>query len=181
MAMINVLVFPAQGATNDLHEALSTCVNIHLVGASSIDRHGDFIYENYVSGLPMISDMGFLTEFNRVLDEYAIDVVFPAHDTVAKWLVDHRDELHAKVIAADRRTTNLCRDKLLFYREFAKEPFIPRIYDTITQYPVFLKPREGQGGKGACLVRCEKDIPNVDLNNYVVSEYLPGEEWTVDC
>ncbi len=46
---INVLIFPA-GEINsvELHDALSTCVNIKLYGASSVERHGKYIFENSV-------------------------------------------------------------------------------------------------------------------------------------
>ena len=45
MPKINVLVFPA-GEVNsiELHDALSTCVNIELFGASSINRHGEYVF-----------------------------------------------------------------------------------------------------------------------------------------
>lgn len=67
---IGVLVFPA-GEINsiELHDALSTCVNIRLFGASSVDRHGEFIFKNYISGIPTISDSSFLTVFNNIIDE----------------------------------------------------------------------------------------------------------------
>lgn len=179
--VINVLVFPAQGATSGLHDALSTCVNINLIGASSIDRHGDYIYEHYISGVPMITDPGFIAAFNEIIDKNKIDVVLTTHDTVVKVLVDNRDKIHAKIVAADKHTTDLCRDKDAFYREFVDESFIPKQFDHIESYPVFIKPKEGQGGKGSYLIKSEKDIPNVNWSDYVISEYLPGEEWTVDC
>ena len=51
---INVLVFPA-GEVNsiEIHDALSTCVNVKVIGASSVDRHGPYVFENYISGLPI--------------------------------------------------------------------------------------------------------------------------------
>lgn len=43
---IKVLVFPA-GEVNalELHDALSSCVNVTLYGASSVDRHGPYIFK----------------------------------------------------------------------------------------------------------------------------------------
>ena len=83
MAIINVLIFPA-GEVNsiELHDALSTCFNIRVFGASSIERHGGFVFENYISGLPFINDSGFIKAFNQIISDNHIDVVIPTHDTV---------------------------------------------------------------------------------------------------
>ena len=52
-----------------------------------------------------------------------------------------------------------------------------------TDYPLFLKPDDGQGAKGVCLVSNRTELLNV-LNsnkNLVICENLPGDEFTVDC
>ena len=180
---IGVLVFPA-GEVNsiELHDALATCVNIRLYGASSIDKHGEFVFKNYISGLPMIFEENFFDEFNRVIDACHIDVVYPTHDTVAKIFAENRNRIHARVIAADRETAEICRDKEKTYKVFQNETFCPKVYSDISTYPVFIKPIEGQGAVGTKLVKNARDIPdNVDLSQYVICEYLPGEEYTVDC
>ncbi len=68
MPVINVLIFPA-GEINsiELHDALATCVNVRVFGASSIDRHGAYVFENYTSGLPMITAPDFFDKFNEML------------------------------------------------------------------------------------------------------------------
>lgn len=180
--MISVLIFPAVGNNAiELHNALSTCVNIKCWGASSIDRHGPYVFENYVSGLPMITSDNFFSEFNKLIGDKNIDVIFPTHDTVADLFAKNKDKINAKVVVADEETAEICRDKQLTYDCFSKESFIPKIYKELTEFPVFIKPRKGQGGVGAKLIKRKEDIPNVDLSDYVICEYLPGEEYTVDC
>jgi predicted ATP-grasp superfamily ATP-dependent carboligase len=182
MTKINVLIFPA-GEVNsiELHDALASCVNINVYGASSIDRHGSYVFKNYISGLPLISSNEFFEKFNEVLVEKKIDLVFPTHDTVATVLADNADRIRAKIISADKRTSAICRDKLKTYELFADCDFIPKIYSKIETFPVFIKPIEGQGAIGAKLINSSKDVPNVDLGEYVICEYLPGKEYTVDC
>ena len=87
MHKTKVLVFPA-GEINsiEIHDSLSTCVNIELYGASSVDRHGGYVFRKYISGVPRIDEPDFITKFNCMLDEYGIDAVFPTHDTVAMFL-----------------------------------------------------------------------------------------------
>ena len=178
----NVLVFPA-GEVNsvELHDSLAYNVNIKLFGASSIDRHGGYIFENYYSGLPLISDDDFIEKFNEYLKQHDIDFIFPTHDSVATYLSNHSKELFSKVITADERTCAICRDKKKTYDLFSDCDFVPTIYKKIEKYPIFIKPREGQGSVGALLIRSKDEIPNIDFSSYVISEYLPGEEYTVDC
>ncbi len=180
---INVLVFPA-GEINsiELHEALSTCININLFGASSINRHGQYVFKNYISGLPLITAPGFLSELNVLLRDKNIHVVFPTHDTVAAFFANNREKIDAKIIVADKATSAICRDKAKIYRTFADCDFTPKVYESIVEYPVFAKPREGQGAVGGRLIESPQDVPaQSELDNYVICEYLPGEEYTVDC
>ena len=180
---IGVLIFPA-GEINsvELHDALATCVNIELYGASSVDKHGEYVFKNYISGLPMISEEDFFDKFNKVIEENIIDVVFPTHDTVADFFAENKDKIKAGIIVADSRTAQVCRDKKITYEIFEKDSFCPTVYKQINTYPVFIKPRKGQGSVGAKLVRSAGDVPdNIDLSEYVITEYLPGKEITVDC
>lgn len=181
MDKINVLIFPA-GEINsiELHSALSTCVNIELYGASSLDRHGEYVFKNYISGLPLISDLDFLNKFNSLLEENRIDIVFPTHDSVALFLANNQDQLKAKLICADKTTTEICRDKKKTYEILKDCDFIPQVFDTVDELPVFIKPSEGQGSVGAKLINSITELPQ-DLSSYVICEYLPGEEYTVDC
>ena len=48
--------------------------------------------------------------------------------------------------------------------------------------PVFVKPRDGQGAQGTKLIKNKSDIlTEIDIEKYVISEYLPGDEMSVDC
>lgn len=179
---IGVLVFPA-GEVNsmELHDALCDCVNIELWGASSIERHGKYVFKNYVSGLPLINDEDFIDKMNELIEEHDIDAIFPTHDSVALFLVENSNRINAKIISADLETTQACRDKKITYQKLCGESFVPRIYEKIEELPVFIKPREGQGSVGAMLIKNAEEIPNIDISKYVICEYLPGAEYTIDC
>ena len=179
---INVLLFPA-GEINsiELHDALASCVNINVYGASSIDRHGSYVFENYISGLPLITASDFFEKFNAIITEKNIDVIFPTHDTVATFLADNADKLKAKLISADKLTSAICRNKQKIYDTFANYDFVPKTYSHIKELPVFIKPKEGQGAVGTKLINSLSDIPDINLDEYVICEYLPGKEYTIDC
>jgi glutathione synthase/RimK-type ligase-like ATP-grasp enzyme len=181
---IHVLVFPA-GEINavELHDALSGCVNVELFGGASVDRHGPYIFKNYISGIPFIKDEHFIDSFNKTLADHQIDVIFPTHDAVATFLIDNQESINAKVIAGDRQTSAVCRDKQKTYDLFADTDILPRIYAAadVTEFPVFAKPKVGSGSVGARKIGSAEDLKLVDPDVDIVCEYLPDEEYTVDC
>lgn len=179
----NVLIFPA-GEINsvELHEALSHNVNIGVYGASSVERHGAYVFKNYRGGLPFISSPDFIPELNALIDEWQISCIFPTHDTVALYLAENREKIHARIITASFDTALICRDKEKTYELFKDDDFCPETAETISFFPCFIKPREGQGAVGARLIKSAEDVPeNINIEDYVVCEYLPGDELTVDC
>jgi len=185
MDKINVLVFPA-GEQNsiELHDALCSCVNINLFGASSVgrERHGSFVFENYIPNLPLITSEDFFEKFNECIKTNKINAVFPTHDTVALFFAENAEKIKTKIIGANKESALICRDKKRTYETFKGEDFLPAIYESIEKFPVFIKPREGQGTVGAKHIKNKEDIPlNIDTKDFVICEYLPGEEYTVDC
>lgn len=183
MAKVNVLIFPA-GEINsiELHDALSTCVNIELWGASSIERHGSYVFKNYIPSVPLINESNFFEKFNQILSDKKIDVIFPTHDTIAEFFAQNLDKINAKVICADKSTSEICRDKAKTFDLFKDCDFCPEIFEDFSTLPVFIKPRKGQGAVGAKVIKTSTDIPlSIQLDDYVICEYLPDEEYTVDC
>ena len=183
MSKVNVLIFPA-GEINsiELHDALSHNVNVEVFGCSSFDRHGGYVFKNYRADLPNIAQDDFLESFNKLLIEWKIDFIFPTHDTVALFLAENQKRIQAKVIVAAYETALICRDKKATYTLFKDCDFCPQQYSDLKKLPVFIKPRFGQGSKGAKLIETIDCLPgDFILDDYTINEYLPGEEVTVDC
>lgn len=182
MSVINVLVFPA-GEVNsiEIHDALSNCVNIRVIGASSIDRHGSYVFSNYYKNLPLISEVSFLEALNSLIEKEKVDLIFPTHDTVAVFLKENQKEIKAKVVGPNIQTAKICRDKLLTYQLFSDCDFAPKLLKKYEGHTLFSKPRIGQGSQGTKVINSTEELNKIDLETEVVSEYLPGEELTVDC
>ena len=180
---INVLIFPCESNSNELHDALSYCFNVNLFGGSSVRRHGAFIYKNYYHDLPYVKSEGFLEAFNDYLDKNNIDVIMPTHDSIALFMAEHADEVHAIVVQSDVRTNRICRSKIQTHSCFNDCDFVPirytNEYDVV--YPAFAKPDVGEGGHGAFIANNAKELDIIDFQNYLVTEFLPGDEVTVDC
>ncbi len=182
----NVLIFPA-GEMNsaELHEALSGQVNIKVFGASSVERHGRHLFDRYRSDVPFTSSDDFIPALNALVQEWDIDLIIPSHDSVVDFFSDNRHLINAKVLVPSVETAKICRSKNLTYDFFGDCGFVPQRYLVPPQGSVqaFVKPDKGQGSVGARLVQFSpgQDLPVIDWANEVVTEYLPGDELTVDC
>lgn len=188
METIKVLVFPCGSEVGlEIHEALKDVRYVELHGASSVTDHGSFVFSNYHEGVPFLDDRNFGRAFAELLEKLKIDVVFPALDSAALALSEMAESLPCKVVSSSSETAKICRNKKLTYKEFAECWFNPITYagsDEVNAYPVALKPSVGQGSQGFKVVRSKGELDyelSTRNNEQVICEYLPGEEYTIDC
>ena len=103
------------------------------------------------------------------------------------YLMLHKNEIEAEIISSELKTTEICRSKEKTYKYFEDCDFIPLTFLTINDivnYPVFVKPDVGQASKDAYLVTNKLDMEFIlsqHTKKMVICEYLPNEEFTVDC
>lgn len=186
---MNVLVFPC-GSEIALEVYRSLCFSTHvnLYGASSVLDHGESVYKQYIGGLPQVTEEGFIEAINAVIAAHDIDFIYPAHDSVVLAFAEAASSnlINCKVIASPVETCRIARSKRNTYMELASLIPTPQIYSAERQpvkYPVFAKPDVGQGSKGTKIIESPIELEAV-LNldeSMIVCEYLPGEEFTVDC
>jgi hypothetical protein len=182
----NVLVFPC-GAESamEIHLGLKDVMNIRVVGASKREDHGRMVYENYYGDFPNISEDNFIEELNKLIEKESIDLILPTHDTVLVFMAKNQDKIKTKVAVPGLWQAEICRSKKKIYNLFKSFDFNPKVFakiDEIKEYPIYAKLDEGQGSKGAFVVKDRKQLEEIDdLENYVLMELLPGEELTIDC
>jgi carbamoyl-phosphate synthase large subunit len=182
----NVLVFPAGTEIGlEIHQALQHCKEVVLHGAGQhISNHAPFVYERY-HVMPSIHEPGWLNALINLCRDLSIDYIFPAYDDVIVALSSHRSEIPATVLTATNEVCELTRSKSKTYKRLDSVVRVPGLYGpTDTKiYPVFVKPDRGQGSQGAQLVNdgAELTIALSTIQNPIVCEYLPGEEYTIDC
>lgn len=188
MEQIKIMVFPCGSEIGlELHRALKDIRFIDLYGASSVDDHGVWVYKNYIGDIPYMNAPDFLEVLNKYIDKYQIDYIFPALDSVIAMLSKNRDKLHAKLLTCPDETVQICRSKAKTYKRLEGCDFLPEIYgspEEITQYPVIIKPTESQGAQGFLILESEEQLRyelSTRTAEQVVCEYLPGEEYTIDC
>lgn len=183
---INVAVFPAGTEIGlEINRALRYSKDIELYGFSSIRDHTRCVYKNYIADVPYFNDKAFLKVLNYYIKKLNIDFIYPAHDDVLLFLTKEQDKIESKIITSELQTVEICRSKKRTYDFFKEEDFIPKVYsvDYIEEFPVFLKPNIGQGSKGAQKINSRDEIEEAikKIKDPVICEFLPGEEYTIDC
>ncbi len=186
----NVLIFPC-GSEIGLEIYRSLCLSTHfnIIGASSAPDHGAFVYANYVEGVPYVDDPNFLQGINRLINEHDIHYIIPAHDSVVLKLAEAEaaGELQCEIVTSPLETCQIARSKAKTYEVLSGIVPVPIVVDIATvqdsDLPLFLKPDVGQGSKGTQLVRTIEELTfyTRQTPGLLVLEYLPGEEFTVDC
>lgn len=182
-----ILIFPCGSEISlEVYRALSEDIHFELYGASSLPDHGKFVYKNYIEGIPFVDKDNFVDEINRVCQKFNIDFIIPAHDSVVLKLAEHREKLCAKVITSPVETCRIARSKANTYKVLDGIISVPKTYnitDKDIKFPVFVKPDVGQGSKGAKKVNnfAELKAAYNENNSIIISEYLPGKEYTIDC
>lgn len=200
--MKNVLVFPCGSEIGlEINNALKYSKDFKLFGGSSVDDHGKFVYENYIPNIPFIDDENLCSFLNETIEKYNIDLIYPAHDDVVLKLSEIKDKLNAHIVVSNEKTCDICRSKSKSYDFFKDCDFIPKMYEiskddfdtieneknveTLTkdEFPIFLKPDIGQGAKGVAIANNVNDLKHhfIENPNLIAVEYLPNEEYTVDC
>lgn len=128
--MKNVLVFPCGSEIAlEIHRALANSTYFNLIGASSVEDHGRFIYEQYISGIPFVTDENFIDEIKKIVISYDVDYIYPAMDSVITIMKENEKVLGCYVISSSVRTAQICMSKELTYQVLAGTVKIPKIYD----------------------------------------------------
>lgn len=184
----NILVFPCGSEIAlDIYSSVKYSTYFNLIGANSVDDHGQYVFENYIDGVPFIDDAAFIPSLAKIVKEHNIDAIYPAMDTVITKTKLNEKELGCKVIAPSEKTTEICLSKKLTYECLQGVINTPKVYDPqnipSSEFPVFAKPIVGYSAKGTKKLNTQQEVSSYleKMKDMLVVEYLPGEEFTVDC
>ncbi len=183
----NVAIFPAGTEIGlEIHNALRFVKDINIIGLAGIEDHSSFVYKNIEIDAPYIDDDNLIPYLKTMIAKHNIEYIFPAHDEAVMILTEFETELGIKVVAPSANTANICRYKSKTYALLEPYGFVPKTFtkDELNEdsFPLFIKPDKGQGSNGAMIIHSMSkllDVPNLEEN--VICEYLPQEEYTVAC
>lgn len=184
--MKNVLVFPCGSEIAfEIYRSIKYSKHFRLIGANSVPDHGRFVYENYISDVPFVSDEQFIPAMKRIVKDYEIDYIYPSMDSAIAVLKENEEELGCYVIASPKETTQICLSKKKTYDYFRNIVRIPKVYRETDNfvYPIFCKPDTGYGSRGAVIIKGHESLETylAEYSDAIIMEYLPGDEYTVDC
>ncbi|HIP11634.1 MAG TPA: ATP-grasp domain-containing protein [Arcobacter sp.] len=183
----NIAIFPAGTEIGlEIHNALRFVKDINLIGLASIEDHSSFVYKNIDQDAPYINDEAIIPYIKDMVKKYNLDYIFPAHDEAVVILTENEDKIGVKVIAPSAKCADICRYKSKTYGMLKDFDFTPKTFlkEELQEdsYPVFLKPDKGQGSNGAMVIRSKAELLNIKkLEENIICEYLPQEEYTVAC
>ena len=181
----NILVFPCGSEIAlEVYRSVKNSTHFNLIGANSIDDHGMFVFENYIGGLPFITEPNFLEKFKQIIHDNNIDAVYPAMDAVIELLKSNEEFLGCKVISSPVETTQICLSKAKTYKVLKNVVKVPKTFSADAlmlgvenAFPVFAKPDIGYGSRGAKKITSVEDL-DAHLGMYpscILSEFLPDK------
>ncbi len=180
-----VLIFGGGGYNAiQLYFALKNTLRYHPILISSNDNHSAFICKEAVTDLPYDSDPGFYDALNRCIAKTNAEFIIPTHDTAALRLMENKEKINAVVVCSPLETARICRYKSLTYEKLAGLEFTPDVFlhDGEISFPIFAKDDTGQGGRNSAVIHNREELEALNPEiSYILCEYLPGEEVTIDC
>lgn len=182
-----ILVLPAGTEIGlEIFAALGSNQSITLFAAGEdISNHARFLYPEY-HVVPNVHVTGWLDILVELCLTLEIDYVFPAHDDVLVALSESSEKIPAVIVTSSRETCQTTRSKSLTYHRFLNIIPVPRVYTNsmdVNDYPVLVKPDRGQGSQGIRIVSNFQELTRAidNVPDAIICEYLPGDEYTIDC
>jgi carbamoyl-phosphate synthase large subunit len=181
----NVLVFP--GGTEvglEINKSLRGCKEIRLFSAASdVPNHAPFFYKNHFI-IPDIYKKECIIELIGLIERLKIDFLFPANPIIMDFLDSNRHLIPCIMIMPDSEIFNLLRSKSKTYAFLSDVIPVPKLYkdSAVLEYPVYLKPDRMYGAQGGRRIGSKLELDAVGVGREeIICEYLPGEEYTIDC
>jgi carbamoyl-phosphate synthase large subunit len=181
-----VLIYP--GGTEiglEIARSLKPCKEVRLISAGLTNTPAEVFFETHHEVQP-VNSSEWLEQLGSVVRAEQVTHIMPAHDEVIAPLVESEGVLGAKVVTSCLDTCQTARSKTKTLKRLKGIVPVPELFKTssaVGKFPVFLKPEIGQGSRGAVTAKTIAEM-NVALEkdpSLVIQEYLPGEEYTVDC
>lgn len=142
---------------------------------------------------PKANDSRFIYEIAKIVTLEKIDVVIPNISDELPQFAKNLRKIPCRVVISPSKTIDICNDKYKTYHYFQNFVPVPKYYeernDLKYRFPVFIKPRIARGSKKGYKVINTRQLDQTlkflkefgtTRDNLVISEFLPGKEYTVD-
>ncbi|MDI3546987.1 MAG: carbamoyl-phosphate synthase large subunit [Halanaerobiales bacterium] len=140
---------------------------------------------------PRVDDPDYIDRILDICQKEDIRVIIPLLEKGFLVLDEAREIFEnrgIKVLLSSRDVIELCKDKYRLYQYFKNnniptpETFLPGELNENLSFPLFIKPRFGQGSQNAFLIKKERELRLFTeyINNPIIQEYIEGTEYTID-
>ena len=184
MIKYNVLVYPcSSGIGIEIYNSLKNNKEINLYGLNLNKKSGGYyLYDNYQEFI-RYDDSKFDIKLKEFIKTNNINTIIPADDNSVFILKELEKELNIKVITSIVETSKIARSKKDTYNKLQNIVSVPKLfnYDDILNFPVFIKPDNGAGSVDSYKINDLQDLQKKYTKEHIICEYLPGEEFTVEC
>jgi carbamoyl-phosphate synthase large subunit len=169
----------------EVRESLALSKHWRLVAANSVRDHSETRYHQCIFDLPLATAPEFVSAVRQAAIDVGADYVIPAHDD-AIFSLSGQDLGGALLVGPGPRLAEILRFKSKTYAALRDVVRCPIVIDPLQaeaqNLPVFAKPDRGQGSRGARKITTMAELAVArSENGLVITEYLSGPEYTVDC
>jgi hypothetical protein len=190
---LNVLLFPSGSqVANEIYNSLKYEKNVTCIGADyGNENWSAYVLDKYENNVPIYNkdnELEFISKIKNIINKYNITCIIPCFDKFISILKRLENELSCKVIAPHLNICNMCEYKSKTYSFLKDEITVPEIYNDykLLNYPLFIKPDNGYGSRNSHKIEDKLELNYFaekydNFNNYLLCEYLSGDEFTVDC
>lgn len=191
---MKILVTGAGGASGLATIRILKETTQHVVFGADCSENAAGLYladEAFI--IPRANDSRFIEFVSKIVTENDIDLILPNVDDELEAFALHTSTL-PQALVSSIQTIKICSDKLQTLTSLQGVCGIPKIYHNeeppINEYPVLVKPRCSRGSRNIyvannseqlCAILSYVDTLGIDKQKRLVLEYLPGDEYTVDC
>ena len=189
-----VMVTGAGGASGlSTIRLLRKTTNYEIIAADAAECAAVFLFANEKLVLPLARDESYTDKILSIMENKKVDLLIPNVDEELSVLSALQ---HSKILISPASTISICLDKLKTIAHLRETISVPSVYDysTIKEdgsvFPLFLKPRESRGSRNVFCVKNIKHLKSIveylkcegfTINDLMITEYLPGDEYTVEC
>jgi carbamoyl-phosphate synthase large subunit len=182
-----ILVLPGANEVGlEIWRSLRFAKSLALICGTSVDdTPAEAVYDDVVQ-IPDLRDDGGVSQLADACRDWGVDMIYPAHDAVVDVLSAAAGQLPCPVVLPGRRVVSVARSKSATYRTLRDVVPVPRVFAAQAGWPgcsVVVKPDAGFGAQGVTVVTDSAAWQSALARapEPVVTELLPGPEYTVDC
>ena len=188
---ISVVLIPGAAAPSGINAIKSLRMAGYkgkIVATDSSYLSAGFFMSDFNEVIPEADDRSFLQRLLEIIKMRKVQVLMPTSGFDIYPYSEHRKlllEMGVLAIVSDRKSLEICRDKMQTYHYLRHDFSLPTTTDEpddIQQFPIIAKPRFGKGSRGVMRIDNESDLKYVSskTDNLIYQEFLPGTEYAID-